>query len=114
CEVIYSLFADSGLMDKPMATMLYTGLSTDTGHFMHSNTTPEVFRIASELSAYGIDISAVNHGIYKNKSLSRIKLTARALSGIELFENGRIALMTITRDDMAECGCLNVFSFLVQ
>lgn len=105
CEVIYTLFADSGLIDKDMATMLYTGLSTDTGHFMHSNTTSEVFKIASELCAYGIDIAAVNHGIYKNKSINRIKLTARALEGIELYENGRIALMTITRADMTDCGC---------
>lgn len=105
CEVVYSLFAESGLLDAQSATMLYTGLSTDTGHFMHSNTTPEVFKIASELTAYGVDIGAVNRGIYKTKSFNRIRLTARALDGIELFENGKIAFMTIMRSDMTECGC---------
>lgn len=105
CEVIYGLFGKSELLDLPMATMLYTGLSTDTGHFMHSNTTPEVFKIAAELTSYGIDVGSVNHAIYRNKSFKRIRLTARALGNIELFEGGKIALMTITNDDLTACGC---------
>lgn len=105
CYILYELFKDSGLLDKECATMLYTGLSTDTGHFMHSNTTADAFRVAAALCDYGVDIGGVNHSIYCSKSMSRIKLTARALDGIRLFENGRIALMIIDQSDLAACGC---------
>lgn len=105
CAVLYGLFADSGLIDRDIATALYSGLSTDTGHFMHSNTTVEVFGIAKALCEYGIDIGAVNHAIYCSKSFNKIKLTARALSAIQLHEDGKIALMIISQEDMNACGC---------
>ena len=105
CEIIYSLFADTNLLDKDSATMLYTGLSTDTGHFMHSNTTDAVFKAALGLSRLGVDVADVNHSLYCNNSFARMKLTARAIGGITLYAGGKIALMTIMQNDLSECGC---------
>lgn len=105
CAILYDLFAETDYIDCVSATMLYTGVSTDTGHFMHSNTDAEVFRIASELCGYGIDVAKINHDLYCNKSFNRIKLTARVLQSIILYENGSIALMPITLDDLNEFGC---------
>lgn len=107
CAILYKLFAPLGIIDKETATMLYTGISTDTGHFMHSNTTPEVFRIAGELCKYGVDISAVNHDIYCDKSLNKLKLTAKAIENIRLYEDGKIALMMVTLADLDSCGCVS-------
>ncbi len=105
CEIIFGLFENSGLIDKDIATMLYTGLSTDTGHFMHSNTDSNVFGIAEKLTRYGLDVGSINNELYCSKSFARIKLTACALNGIQLFEDGRIALMVITQADLKACGC---------
>ncbi len=105
CEIIFDLFKDTGLIDNEIATMLYTGLSTDTGHFMHSNTTSKVFETAAALSELGVDVGKTNHDIYCNRSLKKIKLMSRALDKIVLHENGRIALMLITLDDLGSCGC---------
>lgn len=105
CAILYELFGHTEYMDKIMATYLYTGISTDTGHFMHSNTDAQVFSIASELCRYGLDVGAINHNIYCNKSIKKLKLTARALNGIVLYEYGQIALLTVTAKDMEECGC---------
>lgn len=107
CEIIYNLFADSGFMDKTLATYIYGGLSTDTGHFMHANTTSDVFHIASELCKYGIDNAAINRNIYCSKSFARMKLTARAIGGIILYERGSIALLVVSLDDLDECGCVS-------
>lgn len=107
CAILYKLFAPLGVIDKEMATMLYTGLSTDTGHFMHSNTNSEVFKIASELCKCGVDVGTVNHDIYCNKSFKRLQLTARAIENIMLYEDGQIALMQITRKDLEDCGCVS-------
>ncbi len=105
CALLFDLFENSGLIDKDVAVMLYTGLSTDTGHFMHSNTNARVFERAAALCGYGIDVGAVNHDLYCSKSEKKLRLTARAIDGIRLYADGKIALMTITLDDLAACGC---------
>ena len=106
CYLLYDLFKEvEGVIDSATAAMLYTGLSTDTGHFMHSNTTEDVFRTAAELCTYGIDVAGLNRSLYCNNPFSKVLLTARALGGIILYEDGKIALMTITLKDLQECGC---------
>lgn len=105
CAIVFGLFENSELIDKDIAAMLYTGLSTDTGHFMHANTDSKVFGIAEKLSRYGLDIGGINNELYCSKSYPRIKLTARALEGIKLYEDGAIALMTVTQADLKSCGC---------
>lgn len=105
CSILLDLFGDTGLIDADVATMLYTGVSTDTGHFMHANTTAKVFTDAAQLCSYGIDVGTINHEIYCNKSLKRLKLTSRALAGIRLFGEDKIALMKIMLSDLDECGC---------
>lgn len=106
CFILFDLFGGvDGLLDTDCASMLYTGLSTDTGHFMHSNTTAEVFNTAAELCKYGIDIAKLNHDLYCSNGFNKVKLTARALGGIILYESGKIALMNISLKDLTECGC---------
>lgn len=105
CALLFEMFENTGLIDKNIATMLYTGLSTDTGHFMHSNTTDVAFDTAAKLYRLGVDVGAVNHGIYCNKSFNKIKLTARALGAISLHNDGTVALLVITCNDLDECGC---------
>ncbi|MBD5132282.1 MAG: bifunctional oligoribonuclease/PAP phosphatase NrnA [Clostridiales bacterium] len=105
CEIIFDMFEGTGLIDKTVATCLYTGLSTDTGHFMHNNTTAKAFDIAASLCRMGVDAGTLNQELYKNKSFSRIRLTAKAIDGIILFENGQIALMAITKEMLDSCNC---------
>ncbi|MCM1367448.1 MAG: bifunctional oligoribonuclease/PAP phosphatase NrnA [Roseburia sp.] len=105
CSILYELFSAVGAIDKTMAQMLYVGISTDTGHFMHSNTDSRVFESAAKLCGYGIDVGELNHSIYCNKSLGRIKLMARAIGGLRMYADGKIALMCISLDDLSECGC---------
>lgn len=105
CQIVYELFKDTDLIDRETAEMLYTGLSTDTGNFMHSNTDTSVFRTAVGLSEYGLDIGNINHEIYCNKPMRRIKLASRALDSIRLYADGKIGLMTITLDDLNGCEC---------
>ncbi len=105
CAIIYEIFDAAGLIDKETATMLYTGLSTDTGHFMHSNTDAKVFGIAQGLCKYGIDVGDINHSVYCNRSPQKIKLMSRVLDGIRFYEDGKISVMTITLDDLSASGC---------
>ncbi len=107
CSIIFDLFEPEGIIDRDIATMLYTGLSTDTGHFMHDNTDAHVFSIAAALCGYGLDIGGLNHSLYCSKGYNKMKLTARVIDSIKLYDDGRIALMTIMRADLDEFNCGN-------
>lgn len=49
CEILSEILLDEDAVDSEMATLLYVGLSTDTGHFMHNNVTSAVFSLAAKL-----------------------------------------------------------------
>ncbi len=102
-EIIFQLFEESGednLLPTPAeATCLYTGLVTDTGRFVHSNTTAEALRVASALVALGADIQQINQVIYFTKSYIELKLLGRALEKMEMrFDNKYSQIMLTKRD----------------
>ena len=96
-EVVYKLIKHMGVnIDKDMATCLYTGISTDTGRFMHSNTTYETHLIAADLIKIGIDLNKINMNIYQSKSIERIRLLIDSLSNLKLHLNGKIGMSIVT------------------
>lgn len=106
CEILYNLIKDENLIDEKIASLLYAGLSTDTGHFMHSNTTSEVLKIASELVMLGANPYDISTCIYKNTTINKTKLTALAIGSMRFFQNNRICIITVMQDDLKKCGCV--------
>ena len=105
CELIYYLIKDDNLIDNIVAENLYIGLSTDTGHFKHSNTKKETFLMASDLICYDFNPQYVHDKIYRNTSIKRTKLIGKALSNIKFYKDNRIAIITITMEMLKECDC---------
>ena len=98
-EVVFSIIkAMNAPMDSELAACLYTGVATDTGCFKYSNTTPETFRIAAELSQYDFDRAGLNYIFFDMKSKARIELERRLLETMEFFCDGRAALVVMTRE----------------
>lgn len=91
-------------LPKEVAEPLYLGIATDTGWFKHSNVTPKVLLAASELLATGVDHAALYVNIEQRERLPRLKLLGRALDSLKLFDENRVAMMTITKKDYAETG----------
>lgn len=101
CELIFSLINSLNIeLDNNMAKLLYIGLSTDTGNFSHSNTTPNVFRIAATLAEKGIDISSLYDNLYSTSRFQRIRLMGRVLSRIRKYFDGRLCLIYTTKEDL--------------
>lgn len=86
------------------AECLYTGISTDTGNFSHSNTDARSFYLAYELCNLGVDVSKIVTTLYKSSQKCRTLLLGRAISGMRFFDDDRIAVMTVTKADIAEFG----------
>ena len=105
CELLYSLIKDEGVIDADSATCLYFGLSTDTGNFMHNNTTAHTMAVASDLLALGADHQGIVNGFFKNNTKNKLALTAKAISSMRFFRDDKIVVMTITSAILKECGC---------
>lgn len=103
--VIYEVICELGVEITPeIANCIYTGLATDTGCFMFSNTTPTVHRIAAEVMEKGADYTLINRLMFETKTLSYLRLEQMAVSSIESHFDGRCAIMTITRKMFEESG----------
>lgn len=115
CEIIYELIKTMSVqITKEMADALFTGCSTDTGCFKYSNVTPRTHIIASELISLGADSARINEVMFDTKTFAQLKLQKLCLDSLELFENGKISLFTITKEMSDECGCEESdFDFIV-
>ncbi len=97
--VIYEVICELGVTVTPeIASCVYTGLATDTGCFMYSNTTPTVHRIAAEVMEKGADYALINRLMFETRTLSYIKLEQMAVASIESHFDGKCAIMTITQE----------------
>ncbi len=103
--VIYEVICQLGIEITPeIANCVYTGLATDTGCFMFSNTTPTVHRIAAEVMEKGADYTLINRLMFETRTISYIKLEQMAVASIESYFDGKCAIMTITREMFEKSG----------
>ena len=90
------------LVDEDIATLLLTGIITDTGSFQNSNTTPKAFAHAAQLIAYGARQQEIIQHIYKTKQLSQLKLWGRVLSKIQTDEKHKIVWSSVSQEDFRD------------
>jgi len=101
-EIVYRLIKALDVTpDKAIATSIYTGILTDTGSFRFSSTNQAAFAISKEMTERGVEPHAVAQHVYGTYSLGRIKLLNLALDSIEISDNGKLSVMTVT-DAMLE------------
>jgi phosphoesterase RecJ-like protein len=89
------------LVNRDVATCLYTGIMTDSGSFRFPNTTSAVHRIVADL----IDAGAVNWRIhelvYDNSSESRLRFLGDCLvNKLEVYNEFNTALITVKKEDL--------------
>ncbi len=89
----------ASLLDADIATLLLTGLTTDTGSFQNTNTTPKSFTVAAQLVAAGARQQEIIQHIYKTKPLSTLKLWGKILSGIRDESAARFVYSTVSASD---------------
>ena len=107
CEIIWGLLKerkDEWQLDAAIASCLYTGVATDTGCFKFSNTSPRTHRTAAELMELGADYVSINKVMFDTKTFEDLKLERLALDRLWMSADGKIAVMTITKELMDEAG----------
>ena len=77
-------------IDRDMATMLYTGIMTDTGCFNYANTSSRTLRVVAELIDYGAEHILVNKKINDTIKESKLRLVAKTIDNMETFYGGKL------------------------
>jgi len=85
--------------DRAMATCLYVAIVSDTGWFQFSNTRPQTLRLGAKLMELGVDTDRIYQMLYQNERAERVALQTRAQDSLELLADGRLAVMTIRKED---------------
>lgn len=93
---------DQKLLDPDIATLILTGIITDTGSFQNANTTPRALEIAADLVEVGARQQEIIHHIFKTHKLSTLKLWGRALAKIEFDPRYRLVWSALTSFDFRE------------
>lgn len=95
-EIVFDIceyFEKSGKyrLSSDTASYIYCGMSSDTGGFIYSNTTPQTHIKAARLIKCGVPSSQLDEEIHIIKSPGRIRAEGYALSNIKYDLNGKIA-----------------------
>ncbi len=106
-QLVYDFIVNSmderHLINKDVATCLYTGIMTDSGSFRFPTTTAEVHHIVADLINCGAENSKIHQLVYDNFSENRLRFLGHCLiNRLEVFNEYNSALITVTKEDLKE------------
>lgn len=104
CEIVVTLADHLGWpLSSDAATCLLTGVYTDTGGLLHSNTSAGVYRTVARLLRAGARHQLIVTAVFRTAKLSTLKLWGRVLEKIALTEEGG-AVSAVTEGDFRATG----------
>ncbi len=101
--VIHLLRALDVPITEDIATNLLTTIMTDTGAFMHTNTTSSVLRSSADLMDAGADKPLITEEIFANKRFAATKLLGMALERARLEDDGRYCWTYVDQAMLTAC-----------
>ena len=107
CELLFCMMKqwDARLIDRDIATCLYTGIMTDTGSFCYRSTGKQTFSVAAELMGYGIDRAEIYDKVYDNYTEGRMRLMGYCLNEkMEVFPQYCAALISLNLEEQGRYG----------
>lgn len=92
------------LVDENVAQCLYCGIMTDTGGFRFRSTSATTHRIIANLIEKGADPAMITSSTWDTNTISRIHLLSLILGRIEVVKDGKVAILSLKRDELKEFG----------
>jgi phosphoesterase RecJ-like protein len=105
CEMLYEFIVQIGkksLIDKTIATCLYTGILTDSGGFKFPKTTGNTHRIVAEFIELGVENTLIPTLLFDNSSYNRLQLLGRALQNLKVISDKKTAYITLSQNELNE------------
>ncbi len=94
-------------MSSEAATALWVGIVTDTGRFAYSCTTPTTLQAAATLLEAGVNTPEVDQYVFQAAPLGALRLHARAINNMQLLQDQRLAVISLSQQDFHDCGALS-------
>lgn len=105
CEMIYNfivLLNQKSLIDKTIATCLYTGILTDSGGFRFPKTTGTTHRIVAEFIELGVENTEIPTLLFDNNSYERLQLLGRALQNMKVLFDKKTSYISLSQKELDE------------
>lgn len=102
CQMVYNfieMMNDVDLIDKNIATCLYTGIMTDTGSFRFRSTTSKTHRIIANLIDKGAENDRIHSNVNDANSYNRLLLLGQALSNMKVLPEYKTAFITLSQEE---------------
>lgn len=101
-EILCDLFkVMNATISKDMAICLYTAIATDCGFFRYASTSTKTMRYAAELMEAGAKPHIISE-ILETKPLASIVALTKVLDTLELHQDGKIAMITVSPEIIKE------------
>lgn len=103
CEMLYHFIVDLGyknLIDKTVATCIYTGIVTDSGSFRFPSTTSTTHRVVADLIDIGIENGTIHNNLFDNSSYNRLQLLGQALQNMKIMFDKKTSYITLSQKEL--------------
>lgn len=99
CELIYRISQKMGAkLTAEQATILLSGIMTDSGGFRYSNTSPATLRNAALLMESGAELAWISEQLYFQQPIRHLKVLGRLFDDLRTAGNGKISWVALTRE----------------
>ncbi|MGH2664251.1 DHH family phosphoesterase [Flavobacterium sp.] len=108
CEMVYHFIQQldlGNLIDKTVATCIYTGIVTDSGSFRFPATTSTTHRVVADLIDRGVENSAIHNQLFDTSSYNRLQLLGRALQNMKLMPEYKTSYITLSQKELDHFNC---------
>jgi phosphoesterase RecJ-like protein len=103
CEMVYnfiSFLEKTELIDKTIATCIYTGILTDSGSFKFPKTTGETHRIVAKLIDLGVENTQIPNLLFDNHSYNRLQLLGKALQNLKVMSEYKTSYIHLSQAEL--------------
>ncbi|MBY0542410.1 MAG: DHH family phosphoesterase [Sphingobacteriaceae bacterium] len=100
-DFIVNELKEPELINKDVASCLYTGIMTDSGSFRFPSANSTVYRIGADLIDAGAEHWRIHQLVYDNASENRLRFLGHCLSNkLEILREFNTAIITVTADEL--------------
>ncbi|MDU3137373.1 MAG: bifunctional oligoribonuclease/PAP phosphatase NrnA [Anaerococcus prevotii] len=95
CELVFEIIERLNYpIDKDIASLIYTGLCTDTNRFLYSNVTEYTFYVAGRLLSLGADSEYIYRNLYQSKPMKVMKFQTEVISNAEFMDKKAYSIIS--------------------
>lgn len=105
-EMVFYLMEQAGVrLNATVATAIYAGIVTDTGHFRYQKTKPRTHLIAAKLLEAGVETAKVGDRLFATWATERLVGRAKLYESLRVDEERQLAYFSVRRRQLDELSC---------